>query len=59
MSEREDIPTHLLTRASQVDPALAAWLETAYPTDAEHAAIQRKRRHQQAQLQLPNVNRAA
>lgn len=50
---RRDIPAELLARAAAIDPALAEWLETAYPTDEEHARAQRRRRGQDAQLPLP------
>ena len=51
---RTDIPIDLLTRAKSIDPALAAWLEAAYPTDAEHERRQReRRRRERRQLQLP------
>lgn len=50
---RRDIPAELIARAAAVDPALAAWLEAAYPTDEEHARAQRRRRGQEAQLPLP------
>lgn len=50
---RPDIPPALLARAREVDPSLAAWMELAYPTDAEHERMQRERRRRERQLALP------
>lgn len=51
---RPDIPDDLRARALAIDPALAAWLETAYPTDAEH---ERRRQRGKRQLVLPLTSR--
>ena len=52
MKSRSDIPHELLTRAREIDPSLAAWLEAAYPTDAEHARQSRERRRRQMVLKF-------
>ena len=55
--KRQDIPSDLISRARAVDPALAAWLEAAYPDDIEHARMKRRERaRQQRQLALPLVD---
>ncbi len=56
---RTDIPPELVEQARTLGPSVLEALLVCYPTDEEHAAQQREKRRQRAQLQLPLTNRSA